>query len=138
MNQRNFGILEGRLTREPAIWTNDDGSRKIAMTIAVRDNFLSGGERKSQFPSVEAYIPASKADNGVYDHMHKGDMVGIQYSLRTNSYKDKNGEDVYNTVIFVENVDLKESKATTDARAQAAATTVVDPVAATGDTPFAE
>ena len=117
MNTRNFGIAEGRLTRDPYIAENKDGSRKVMLTIAAQDNFKSkDGTRKSQFINLEGFIPA-KSEDTVYNLIHKGDMVGIEYSVRTNNYTDKSGETVYSQVLFIQSVDLKETKKSIAARA---------------------
>ena len=116
MNMRNFGIAEGRLVRDLTIFENSDGSRKVMMTLAVKDNFESGSDksRQSQFINLEAFLkPGYK--NGVYELIHKGDFIGVQYSVRSNTYV-KNGETVYSQILLVESVDIKESKSVTDKR----------------------
>lgn len=122
---RNFGIVEGRLTREPAVFTNSDGSRKIKLTIAAQDNFRTKGEdgkssKNSQYVQLEAFVAAGKTSN-VYELMHQGDMIGAQYSVRTNNYTDKDGKTQYSQVLNIEAIDLKETKATTEARQAAKA-----------------
>lgn len=123
-NLRNFGITEGRLTKDPVVFNNKDGSRKIMITVAAQNSYKNkAGVRESQFLPFEAFVPAANATNGVFDYTHKGDLVGIEYEVRNNNYKDpKTGEDVYGIVLFVQNVDLKEGKAKTDARQAAAQT----------------
>ena len=127
-NIRNIGIAEGRLVRDVAVFENSDGSRKVKFTLAVQDNFTSGDDSKrgTQYVNLEGFIAASriadrkaagKPENGVYDSMHKGDLVGVEYTVRSNNYTDKSGEMVYDQVLFVQTVDLKETKATTTARA---------------------
>ena len=140
MNVRNFGVVEGRLTREPAVFTNKDGSKKIKLTLAVQDNFKSKDAdgkpvKNSQFVQLDAYLPAARAKgNTVYDLINKGDMIGVQYSVRSNVYVTEGGETVYGQVLQVESVDLKETKATVAARAAKAEA----PAEADDDTPFAE
>ena len=95
---RNFGVVEGRLVREPAIFQNSDGSKKIKFTVAAQDNYKSTTpdgkkEKGSQIINLEAFVPAGR-DKTVYDLMHKGDMIGAQFSVRTNNY-EKNGELIY-------------------------------------------
>jgi single-stranded DNA-binding protein len=123
MNMRNFAIAEGRLTRDPAIFANSDGSKKVMFTIAARRNFKNAdGKNDSDFIQLEAFVSADKQTNGVYDLMHKGDLVGVHYTVRSSTYTDKDsGETKYAQTLLVQEVDLKESKATTDARAQATA-----------------
>ena len=121
MNIRNYGVVEGRLTRNPAIFSNSDGSKKVMLTLASRRNFKnSTGKTDSDFVAVEAYISKDAKSNGVYDLIHQGDLVGVSYTVRTSSYTDKaTGEEKYTQTLLVQDVDLKESKKVTDARAQA-------------------
>ena len=117
-NMRNFGICEGRLTRDPKVFTNSDGSKKVMLNVAVQDNFKSGPEQKkgSQFIQLEAFVSNKQNGIGVFGYMHKGDMVGLGYTVRTNNYTDRDGNKVYSQVLLIQDVDLKESKTTTDAR----------------------
>lgn len=145
-NIRNFGIAEGRLTRSPKVFTNKDGSRKIMITLAVQDNFKSGEDKKkkSQFISLEGLVPAEKADNGVYEYMAQGSLVALEYTVRSKQYTDKDGKEVYDQVLFIQNVDLKESKAQTEQRmaAQAASAAQAAPAPVAGEAaeeaPFAK
>lgn len=127
MNMRNFGLIEGRLTRDPQILKNADGSRKVMFTVAARRDFAAAdGTKESDFIPVEAFVKADKP-NGVYDLIHKGDLVGIEYTVRSSTYTDsKTGEKKYSLVHLVRKVDLKENKATTEAR-QAQGTPVAVP-----------
>lgn len=110
MNLRNFGQVEGRLVRDPKVFENKDGSKKIIVTLAVNNNFKSrDGEVHTQFPSLEAYLSGGKEGNGPYDYMKKGDLVGFGYSIRTGSY-EKDGETIYTQTLLIEDVDLKETK----------------------------
>lgn len=117
-NLRNVGRVIGRLTKDPVIFTNKDGSRKIMITIAARDNFKAkDGSTGTQFVPVEAFVPAGKQSNGVYDYMSKGHMVGVEYEVRNNNYKDKDGKDHYEISLLVQAVDLMEPKKTNTAQA---------------------
>lgn len=118
MNIRNYGIATGRVTRDLIVNTNKDGSRKVFMTLAVQDNFVNReGKKETQFISFEAFISSKNATNGVYDCIHKGDKITVQYTVKTGSY-DKNGETVYTTTLVPESIDLLEDKSVTDARAK--------------------
>lgn len=120
MNQRNFGMAEGRLTREPKVFVNDDGSKHIKFTLATRRNYKDkNGNVGSDFVQLEAFVKAEAAKGKtVYDYMHKGDLVGAEYTVRTDKYTDKNGEEVYTQSLVVQTIDLKETKSTTEKRAE--------------------
>lgn len=137
-NIRNNGTIIGRPTKDPVIFTNKDGSRKVMLSIAVQDNYTGkDGKKNTQFVSLEGFVRADKPNNGVYDIIHEGDLIGVEFSVRSNNYQ-KNGEMVYSQVLFIEGIDLLESKVITDARqarkAEAAATEA--PAPAPEEAPF--
>lgn len=118
MNTRNFGIAEGRLTRNPLVLMNKDGSAKVKLTIAAQDNYQSkDGKRGSQFINLDAFVRAEKVGASVYDAMHEGDLICAHYTVKTNNYKDADGKDVYDQILQIQEIDLRESKSVTDARA---------------------
>lgn len=139
MNIKNYGVIIGRLTKNPTVFTNSDGSRKVMLTVAAQDNFKNAaGERDSQFVNVEAFVSNKSANLGVYEYMHKGDMVGIGYTVKSNSYQ-KNGETVYTQVLQVTDVDLMESKSAQARRAAVTANAAaVAPAPAAADAAPAE
>lgn len=117
MNSRNYGIAEGRLTKDPVVFANSDGSRKAMLVVAVKDNFKKAdGSTSTQFVSLEAYIDKDKENNGVYDIIKKGDLVNVEYTVRSNNWKEENGKEHFGQVLLVQSVDIKESKRVTDAR----------------------
>jgi single-stranded DNA-binding protein len=122
MNVRNYGVSTGRLTRNPQIFENKDGSRKVLFTIAVQDNFHNRQNQKnSQFLPMEAFISKdsfAKNGLGVYALMHKGDKVTVQYTVKTPSF-EKDGQTEYKVSLVPETIDLLESKSVTEARAAA-------------------
>lgn len=119
-NIRNYGVLTGRLTKEPMIYDNRDGSRKIRFTLAVQDSFTdSEGNRGSQFIPLEAFISAKKQGNGVYDYLDRGDFITCSYTVQNNNYTDKNGEKVYGLALLVDTVSILESRASKEARGSA-------------------
>lgn len=134
MNVRNYGCITGRLTKEPKVFTNSDGSRKVMLTVAAQQNFKNaGGERGTDFVNLEAFVSNQSQGLGVYEYMHTGDMVGLAYTVKSNSY-EKNGETIYAQVLQVTDVDLMESKASQARRAAVAA----NAAAVAGDAPAAE
>lgn len=142
INQRNFGIAEGRLTRDPKVFTNKDGSRKVAITLAVRRNYKSAnGSTESDFINFEGFLTANIEDLGVYKYMHTGDLIGVEYSVRSNRFTDKDGVERFEQTLFIQGVDLKETKNVTDARHNTQTTapaqeTVPAPATTSDDTPF--
>lgn len=135
-NIDNYGVTSGRLVSDPQIYDNADGSRKVRITIAAANNYKNrDGSRSSQFLPLEDFIPSRRArkGNGVYDLMHQGDKVTVQYTVRNNNYTRDNGEQIYNIVLHIDSVRLDETKAITEARqaAKAAGTETEKPEAET-------
>lgn len=116
-NIRNYGIVTGRLTKDPAVYNNNDGSRKIRITVAAQNQYTdSEGNRGSQFIPLEAFIPAKQTGNGPYDYLDCGDLVSCSYTIQNNNYRDRNGEMVYGLVLQVDSIALLESKTSKEAR----------------------
>ena len=141
MNIRNYGSVIGRLTKDPVVFTNSDGSRKIMVTVATQDNYKTNGERGTQFVSLEAFVSNKSNTLGAFDYMHKGDLVGFEFTVRSNNYTDKNGKAHYGQVLFIQSTDLMESRKAQAARATAnaasAATDMPDDMPDADEEPFA-
>ena len=62
MNLSNYGIVTGRLVKDPAVYTNADGSRKTKITIATQNNYRNSqtGEKEAQFLPLESFTPADR------------------------------------------------------------------------------
>ena len=82
LNLNNYGIVTGRLTTDPFIYQNSDGSRKIRITLAVSDNYKNtNGKRSTQFLPLEAFIPVDRK-LGVFDMVHAGDKISAAYTVK--------------------------------------------------------
>lgn len=123
LNLNNYGIVTGRLTTDPFIYQNNDGSRKIRITLAVSDNYKNpDGKRSTQFLPLEAFIPVDRK-LGVFDMVHAGDKIFAAYTVKNNNYTDKNtNKMIYGLVLQIERISFEESKTTTTARQAAKAT----------------
>jgi single-stranded DNA-binding protein len=150
-NPSNSVNAIGIVTKDAKVFPNKDGSRKIKFTVAVKDSYKGkDGKRGAQFVPFEAFVPASKQTNGVFDYIKKGQMVAVSAEVRNNNYTDANGEMKYGIVLVVTSVDLlgspkKTSEQTepqaeqTDAPAPADVTDEMpefEEVLDLGDTPF--
>ena len=123
LNLNNYGIVTGRLTTDPFIYQNNDGSRKIRITLAVSNNYKNpDGKRSTQFLPLEAFIPVDRK-LGVFDMVHAGDKISAAYTVKNNNYTDKNtNKMIYGLVLQIERISFEESKTTTTARQAAKAT----------------
>lgn len=125
MNLRNYAVFEGRLTHDPKIMVNKDGSRKVLLTIACQNNYESTVRdeqgnttraRQSEFVQLEAFISKENKTNGAYAFMEKGDLVGIHATVKASSYIDAAGQKQYRQCLLIKGVDLKETKTAKAAR----------------------
>lgn len=146
MNMNNFGIVDGRMARDPKIFTNADDSRKVMVSVAAQHDYKSkDGKRGVDYLQLEAFIPADKQGNGAFDYLHKGDRVAFQYTVKQNTF-EKNGKTIYNQVLSIEKTNLKETKkaGASDASSAASAAAVGTPMtpddmpAPDEDAPFGE
>lgn len=138
MNIRNCGTVIGRLTKDPVIFNNGDGSRKIMVTVAAQDNYKNANnERGTQFVALEAFVSNKSNGLGAFDYMHKGDLVGFEYTVRNNNYTDKNGNNHYGQVLFIQSTDLMESRKSQAARATANAASAAADMPDADEEPFA-
>jgi len=95
-NPLNNGTLTGRLAQDIREFPNADGSKTLAITIAVDDNFKSGPDKKAQtqFIPVRAFLGKTVAGHGAWANIHKGDLFSIQVRLASRPY-EKDGKTVY-------------------------------------------
>lgn len=92
----NCVALIGRLTKDPEFRTSNDLS--IARyTLAVDRR---GKDEPADFIRCVAF---GKTAQFAEKYLSKGSQIGITGSIRTGSYKDKNGNTVYTTEVIVEN-----------------------------------
>ena len=98
-NLNNYGVATGRLTADPFVYQNTDGSQKVRITLATNDNYKNAdGKRSTQFLPFEAFIPADR-NPGVCTMIHSGDKISIAYTVKNNNYRDKNtNEMIYGIV----------------------------------------
>lgn len=117
MNLNNYGMLTGRLAKDPLVFDNKDGSRKVKLTLAVQNNYRNSktGEHEAQFIPLEAFIPSGKT-LGAYDYMHKGDKITVQYAVKATHYTDVSSNEIYAVVLQIENVRLDETRTNTETK----------------------
>ena len=134
LNLCNFGLLEGRLTREISVFDNADGSKRILLNVAVKDSFPDkNGVYNTQFVNLEAYVCADTAAHGLgpYAYIHKGDLLCFLYSIRSFSC-ERDGQPVFSQTLKVEQVMFKEL------RSAASKETNKAPFTNTNNVPFTE
>ncbi len=105
----NKVILVGRLTRDPEIRyaNNEKNTCTARFSLAVNRKFKTNGQYEADFPNC---VAMGKAAEFVEKYFHKGDMIALDGRIKTGSYTNKDGNKVYTTDVFAENVEFAQSK----------------------------
>ena len=99
----NSVSLIGRLTKDPEIRTS--GELTIAKyTLAVDRH------KKDEPADFIRCVAFGRTAQFAEKYLRKGNQVGVNGSIRTGSYKDKNGNTVYTTEVAVDKHSLCGSK----------------------------
>lgn len=132
-NVNNYGHVEGRLTKNPRVFVNKDGSKKVMITVAVKRNYKNAttDEVDSDFIEMEGFVRAGIPGLGVFDMISARDRVGIGYTLQSQRYTNSAGQMVYKQVCRIQDVALRETKAEAERHRQMAA---AEEAAANADT----
>jgi single-strand DNA-binding protein len=103
----NIGIIMGRLTKDPEIKTGkkQDGTEtKVArFTVAV------DGTKKDDTDFIPVVAFGKKAEV-IEKFFKKGNKILLKGRIKTGSYTNKEGQKVYTTDIWLEELDFCESK----------------------------
>ena len=116
----NLVVLTGRLTADPELKTTSNGTSVVSFSIAVDRRYRSGEERQTDFINIVAWRSSAEF---ISKYFKKGSLIGIEGSIQTRRYTDKNGnnrtafEVVANNVQFVESKRDSGSADTSDAAA---------------------
>lgn len=100
----NCVVLIGRLTRDPELRHTAGQMAVCTFTLAI-DQVKKDGEKKTNFPRITCF--GKQAEN-CERFLKKGLLTGVQGSLTTGSYQDKNGNTVYTTDVIADRVEFLE------------------------------
>ena len=104
----NHVVLVGRLTADPELRSTSGGTSYCRFTVAVDRAFAkSGEERKADFIGCVAW---DKTAEFVSRYFSKGRWIGVQGSIETGSYTNREGAKVYTTDVRVSNVEFVGNK----------------------------
>ena len=104
----NCAVIMGRLTADPELKTTNSGLSVTSFCVAVdRPYKKDGKERETDFINVVAWRQTAEF---VTSYFHKGSMIAIEGSLRTNKYTDKNGNNRTSFFVLANNVSFCGSK----------------------------
>ena len=107
----NLVILTGRLTADPELKTTQNGISVCKFTIAVERQYRQGEERQADFINVVAWRATAEF---VSKYFKKGSMIGIEGSIQTRRYQDKDGNNRTAFEVVANNVQFVESKRSQD------------------------
>ena len=103
----NLVVLTGRLTADPELKTTPNGITVTTFSIAVSRNYGSGEVRQTDFINIVAW---RKTAEFITKYFKKGSMIGIEGSIQTRRYQDKNGNNRTIFEVVANNVQFVESK----------------------------
>ena len=104
----NTVILVGRLTKDVELRKTSSGLSYSRFTVACdRRKDKDGNDTGADFIGCVAWRQAAEF---IASYGTKGALVGINGSIQTGSYTDRDGKKVYTTDVLAERVQLLESK----------------------------
>jgi len=95
----------GRLTRDVDLRYSASGTAVANFTVAIPRRY---DKEKSDFIRCVAF---KKTAELMAEYVRKGHQVGIEGSIQTGSYQNKEGQTIYTTDVIVNNVQFLESRA---------------------------
>ena len=103
----NLVVLTGRLTADPELKTTANGLSVTTFSIAVDRRYRSGEERQTDFINIVAWRQSAEF---ITKYFKKGSLIGIEGSIQTRRYQDKNGNNRTAFEVIANNVQFVESK----------------------------
>ena len=103
----NLVVLTGRLTADPELKTTANGLSVTTFSIAVDRRYRSGEERQTDFINIVAWRQSAEF---ITKYFKKGSLIGIEGSIQTRRYQDKNGNNRTAFEVVANNVQFVESK----------------------------
>ncbi len=103
----NLVVLTGRLTTDPELKTTPNGIPVTTFSIAVNRNYRAGEEQQTDFINIVAWRQRAEF---ITKYFKKGNMIGIEGSIQTRKYQDKNGNNRTAFEVVVNNAQFVESK----------------------------
>ena len=103
----NLVVLTGRLTADPELKTTASGISVTTFSIAVNRRYRAGDETETDFINIVAWRQSAEF---VAKYFKKGNLIGIEGSIQTRRYQDKNGNNRTAFEVVANNVQFVESK----------------------------
>lgn len=103
----NSVILSGRLTADPELKTTPSGISVTSFNVAVNGPKNKDGEQRTDFITVVAWRSTAEF---IAKYFRKGNLIGIEGSIQTRNYEDKNGNKRTAFEVVADRVHFLESK----------------------------
>ena len=103
----NLVVLTGRLTTAPELKTTQSGVPVTSFSIAVQRQYKQGEEPITDFINIVAWRHTAEL---VTRYFKKGNMIGIEGSIQTRKYTDRDGNSRVAFEVLASNVQFVESK----------------------------
>ena len=103
----NLVVLTGRLTADPELKNTANGIPVTTFSIAVERRYRSGEERQADFINIVAWRQSAEF---ITKYFKKGNLIGIEGTIQTRRYQDKNGNNRTAFEVVANNVQFVESK----------------------------
>lgn len=99
----NTVTLIGNLTKDPDTGYTQGGTARCTFTVAVSRPKKDGQDQGADYPRIVVW---GRQAETCERYLSKGSKVAVQGSIRTGSYKDREGKTVYTTDIWANNVEF--------------------------------
>ena len=103
----NITVLTGRLTSDVELKTTQNGVSVCSFSIAVDRKYKQGEDRQADFINIVAWRGTAEF---VSKYFSKGSAIGIEGSIQTRKYTDKNGNNRTAFEVVANNVHFIDSK----------------------------
>ena len=103
----NLVVLTGRLTTDAELKVTPSGVSVTSFNIAVDRKGKSGEDKQTDFIPIVAWRQTAEF---ISKYFMKGQMIGIEGTLQTRKYTDKNGNNRTAFEVIANNVQFMESK----------------------------
>ena len=95
--------LIGRATRDPQVRYTSEQMCVVSFNIAVDRPKRKDAEKQTDFPHIVVY---GKQAETCEKYVKQGKLIGVQGSIQTGSYTNRNGDTVYTTDVVANRVEF--------------------------------
>ena len=104
---KNKVFLIGRVVKDPTLDTTENENKRVYSTLAVNRTYKnSEGIYETDFVDFTAWGNIAETYS---EYCRKGDLVGIEGKVETNTYETENGEKKKSTQIVADNITFLSS-----------------------------